>query len=83
MVVLAWLTVWPFDVVKSQRQSGNFDHLSSSALLRQNLKSGKLYKGVLPGLVRSTIANGSSMVIYELTIKYLSTTLQVGRKDVT
>eukprot|EP00566_Odontella_aurita_P017122 CAMPEP_0113559648 /NCGR_PEP_ID=MMETSP0015_2-20120614/19010_1 /TAXON_ID=2838 /ORGANISM="Odontella" /LENGTH=263 /DNA_ID=CAMNT_0000461301 /DNA_START=420 /DNA_END=1208 /DNA_ORIENTATION=- /assembly_acc=CAM_ASM_000160 len=63
---LAWLTVWPADVVKTQRQSGNYDiNVSSWKLLMENVKSGRMFRGVVPGLVRSSIANGSSMVVYE------------------
>jgi len=63
---LAWLTVWPGDVIKTQRQSGNYEGVSALRLLQENIATGRLYKGVLPGLVRSTIANGSSMVVYEM-----------------
>ena len=37
----------------------------------------------MPGLARSTLANGSSMVIYEWTHTSLSEHFAVGRKDVT
>ena len=80
---LAWLTVWPGDVVKTQRQSGNYDGVSSLGLLKENIATGRLYKGVLPGLARSTIANGLSMVVYEMTHVALSKYYGVGRKDVT
>ena len=61
---LAWLTIWPLDVVKSQRQSGNFENHSAFSLLRQAANSGKMYRGLLPGLARSSIANGCSMSVY-------------------
>jgi hypothetical protein len=80
---LAWLTVWPGDVVKTQRQSGNYEGVSSLSLLKENIATGRLYKGVLPGLARSTIANGTSMVVYEMTHVALSQHYRVGRKDVT
>lgn len=62
---LAWLTIWPLDVIKSQRQSGNFPGLSSRALLVEAARGGLLFRGVLPGLARSTVANGSAMVAYK------------------
>mmetsp|Transcript_40586 Transcript_40586/g.114838 ORF Transcript_40586/g.114838 Transcript_40586/m.114838 type:complete len:291 (+) Transcript_40586:70-942(+) len=62
---LAWLSVWPLDVVKSQRQSGLFPGASSFALLSEAARSGRLFRGLLPGLARSTVANGSAMVAYK------------------
>lgn len=61
---LAWLTIWPLDVVKSQVQSGNYRDKSFVQLLVGNFKSGLVYRGLLPGLVRSFVANGCSMVVY-------------------
>ena len=61
---LAWLTVWPLDVVKSQVQSGNYREAGVRALLRDLLNSGRLYRGIVPGLTRSVIANGISMMAY-------------------
>ena len=50
---LAWLTVWPGDVVKTQRQSGNSAGISATKLLLDNMRKGTLFKGVV-GLARST-----------------------------
>jgi len=37
---MAWLTVWPADVVKTQRQSGNYDEKTGIvSLLQEGLKS--------------------------------------------
>ena len=80
---LAWMTVWPFDVIKTQRQSGYSSGVGPSALLLQNFRRGNLFKGLLPGLARSTIANGCSMVVYEFVHTWLSNEFHVGRKDVT
>ena len=77
---LAWLTFWPMDVVKTQRQSGNFGE-GALSLLRRNMKSGQLFRGVIPGLMRSTIANGCSMVVYEFVHTNLSRLCGVARKD--
>ena len=80
----AWLTVWPMDVVKTQRQSGNYSHdLSAWQLLKDNYQSGRLFRGLLPGLVRSSIANGSSMAIYEFVHSGLTSWTGAERKDMT
>jgi solute carrier family 25 carnitine/acylcarnitine transporter 20/29 len=79
---LAWLTVWPADVVKTQRQSGIYcADASALSLLRSNMASGRMFRGVVPGLVRSTIANGTSMVMYEWVHRTLTKELGVTRKD--
>lgn len=80
----AWLTVWPADVVKTQRQSGNYDsNVSSRKLLMDNVRSGRMFRGVVPGLVRSSIANGSSMVVYEWVHTALTKQWGLERKDMT
>ena len=78
---LAWLTVWPADVVKTQRQSGKYVSKTSFQLLRENFQTGRLFRGIIPGLVRSTIANGSSMVIYEYVLTTLNKKFDLERKD--
>ncbi|OEU20046.1 mitochondrial carrier [Fragilariopsis cylindrus CCMP1102] len=78
---MAWLTVWPADVIKTQRQSGNYATKSTFQLLKDNIKTGRLYRGVLPGLVRSTIANGSSMVVYEYVATTLTKKFDLERTD--
>lgn len=62
---LAWLTIWPLDVVKTQLQSGKYSGQSPLALIAEVHRSGLLYRGLLPGLTRSTLANGLSMVVYK------------------
>ncbi len=69
---LAWLTVWPLDVVKSQLQSGLHSDKSLLSLVKHNIRSGAAYKGLLPGLTRSFIANGCSMVVYREVLHLLS-----------
>jgi len=79
---MAWLTCWPMDVVKTQRQSGNYgDGATAFRLLGNNWKSGRLFRGLFPGLLRSTIANGSSMVVYETVQSEMSHYFRVQRKD--
>jgi len=61
---LAWLTIWPLDVVKSQLQSGKFKNATFSNLLL-NLWTEKAFtRGLFPGMLRSAIGNGCSMVVY-------------------
>lgn len=72
----------PADVVKTQRQSGNYDE--SKGLLRlfqENYQNGRLFRGLVPGLIRSSIANGSSMVVYELVQTTLTQQFGLERKD--
>jgi solute carrier family 25 carnitine/acylcarnitine transporter 20/29 len=68
---LAWLTVWPLDVVKSQIQSGNFENKSFGKLLLNNIKTGALFRGLVPGLTRSFVANGCAMVVYNKILEIL------------
>lgn len=80
---LAWLTVWPFDVIKTQRQSGLYTGQSAATLFRNMVKSGQMFRGVVPGLIRSTISNGTSMAVYEMVHNYLSKEMGVARNDMT
>lgn len=77
---LAWLTIWPLDVCKSQLQSGNEKYKGKSylCLLKDIYRSGLLFRGLLPGLARSTFANGFSMVAYNYTEKFLNDRLDRG-----
>ena len=79
---LAWLTVWPADVIKTQQQSGRYASKTTFQLLQENLRTGRLFRGLIPGLVRSTIANGSSMVVYEFVLTTLTKTFDLERKDI-
>ena len=79
---LAWLTCWPADVIKTQRQSGNYSkEVGSWQLLKQNYQNGNMFRGLVPGLTRSFMANGSSMVVYEAVHSYLSHAFGVDRTD--
>jgi len=64
---LAWLTVWPLDVAKSQIQSGDkkYTNMRYIDLMRNIIDKKLLFRGLLPGLTRSFIANGLSMVAYD------------------
>ena len=59
------------DVVKSRMQSGKFEGESMTYILRDIFRAGHLFQGLLPGLTRSFIANGSSMVVYTRVEKEL------------
>jgi solute carrier family 25 carnitine/acylcarnitine transporter 20/29 len=78
---LAWLTIWPLDVVKSQAQSGNYKGVPVTALLVDVVRSGALFRGLLPGLVRSTFANGIAMVAFAKTKEVLEGQIGSGRKS--
>ena len=80
---LAWLTCWPVDVLKTQRQSGNYasKDVGTWELFRTNYQAGHLFRGLVPGLTRSFVANGSSMVVYEAVHSYLSKAWGVDRTD--
>ena len=69
---MAWLTIWPMDVVKSQIQSGKNEGKSMMTLLKEVVKSGAIFRGLVPGLMRSTIANGTAMVVYKRTMSILT-----------
>jgi hypothetical protein len=72
MILSAWLTIWPLDVVKSQLQSGRFEGRPYGDLLREIVTTDLAYRGLLPGLLRSFIANGLSMVVYKKVLAHLS-----------
>lgn len=69
----AWLSIWPLDVVKSQIQSGRVSAAPHGAigLLKSAYRSGAMYRGLVPGLTRSAIANGLSMMVYKEVEKAL------------
>jgi solute carrier family 25 carnitine/acylcarnitine transporter 20/29 len=68
---LAWLTIWPLDVIKSQVQSGRFQGYSLKQLLLENFRTGAFFRGIVPGLSRSFISNGCSMVVYNKVLTLL------------
>ena len=62
---LAWLTIWPLDVVKTQLQSGAAPQGSFFRVLVDVVRSGALFRGLAPGLVRSSISNGCAMMAFK------------------
>lgn len=73
---LAWLTIWPLDVVKTRRQSGKFDGKSLGWLIGDAFRSGQMYRGLSVGMLRSFIANGASMEVYTLVERELKKRVQ-------
>ena len=67
---MAWLTIWPMDVVKSQIQSGAHDGKSMGHLLGDVFRTGAML-GTVTRSLRSTVANGSAMVVYKKTESFL------------
>lgn len=72
---LAWLTIWPMDVVKTQLQSGDGTVKGKSIpqMLLHVIKTRALFRGLVPGLLRSTISNGCAMVAYKKVQAALTT----------
>jgi solute carrier family 25 carnitine/acylcarnitine transporter 20/29 len=67
----AWVLVWPFEVLKNQIQAGTPGVAKDASVLDRARHAVKekggisgLYRGIGPGLARSLIANGSSMVVF-------------------
>lgn len=68
---VAWLSVWPLDVIKSQRQTVALQSATIPQLLRNVVSSRRtLFAGLVPGLVRSTLANGTGMVVYSYFVTW-------------
>jgi solute carrier family 25 (mitochondrial carnitine/acylcarnitine transporter), member 20/29 len=68
---MAWLTIWPFDVVKTKRQSGKYEGRSIGWLLKDTIRTGDMYRGLSAGMLRSFFANGISMEVYTRVEKEL------------
>lgn len=65
---VAWWLVWPFEFMKSQVQ-GRYGNTKLSVLKRMEIifrgKGGffGLYRGIIPGSIRSFLANGCAMIV--------------------
>lgn len=70
---VAWAVAWPVEVVKSKVQgveAARYQGQSMLTILRETARSEGvrgLYKGFLPGAIRSCLANGVGMAAYQLT----------------
>ncbi len=58
-------------MIKSRRQSGLFKGDSSWKMLKDLVRSRALFAGVLPGLLRSTIANGTGLYCMTKFINFM------------
>ena len=69
----AWVLAWPLEVVKNKVQSyEGAQHLkgqSTVSILRQVARqegAAGLFRGLAPGAMRSFVANGAGMAVYQL-----------------
>eukprot|EP00435_Cladocopium_sp_Y103_P056601 s815_g19.t1 len=77
ITVCCWSAAWPLDVVKSQMQGiqnsqvthGCWSHKGVAGLLLRTWRGQMLYRGLLPGLVRACLANGSGMYAYQKEVE--------------
>lgn len=64
---MAWILVWPVEYMKAQVQSDYGERRSTWKRLKLTFLSRGgffgLYRGLTPGVMRSFISNGSSMVV--------------------
>ena len=76
---MAWLTVWPSDVIKTKRQSGKYEGRSIGWLVKDMIRTpGDMYRGLSAGMIRSFFANGISMEVYTRVEKALKVVLSDG-----
>ena len=69
---LAWVVAWPLEVAKNMVQGaeGRFQGQSTLAVLRHVAAAEGargLYRGILPGALRSFVANGAGMAVFQFT----------------
>ena len=64
---LAWWVVWPLEYMKSQVQGSYGQDMSvwrrMRTVVRQSGGVTGLYRGIIPGTIRSFLANGTSMIV--------------------
>ena len=67
---LAWAVAWPLEIAKNQKQGADGMRGSTLAIVRQLAASDGLrglYRGFLPGALRSFVANGAGMAVFQFT----------------
>ena len=68
---LAWAVAWPLEIAKNQKQGAEAQKgRSTLAIVRQLAASDGLrglYRGFLPGALRSFVANGAGMAVFQFT----------------
>ncbi|KAL9654276.1 hypothetical protein ABK040_010307 [Willaertia magna] len=73
---LAWLLVFPFDVIKSQIQSMKVTEqlgvVQRLTIVGKTLGFRGFFRGVVPASARSIVANGLSMIVFDYVSKNFS-----------
>ena len=70
---IAWAIAWPLEVAKNKVQGAEgalYKGRSTLAIVRQVAATDGLrglYRGILPGALRSFVANGAGMAVYQFT----------------
>jgi solute carrier family 25 carnitine/acylcarnitine transporter 20/29 len=69
---LAWLVAWPLEVAKNKVQGAEAQYKGRSTLsIVQQIAAADglrgLYRGILPGALRSFVANGAGMAVFQFT----------------
>ena len=74
---VAWLVVFPLDVLKSRAQAPKL-HIQQQQRGSSNGVGGRLYAGLGAGLLRTIFANGLAMIIYDEARRTLAATHQAA-----
>mmetsp|Transcript_5004 Transcript_5004/g.10779 ORF Transcript_5004/g.10779 Transcript_5004/m.10779 type:complete len:306 (-) Transcript_5004:2125-3042(-) len=63
---MSWWLIWPFETMKSKVQAGDEGGSAWKRAIAQIRQKGflSLYRGILPGSIRSFVANGTSMLVF-------------------
>ncbi|XP_052067675.1 uncharacterized protein LOC127706971 [Mytilus californianus] len=79
---LAWWIVWPLEYMKCQIQSNYGEKVSVIQKMRIVIKERGgffgLYRGLMPGTIRSFLANGTSMVVMQFAQRKVT---ELGLRD--
>ncbi|XP_076101878.1 putative mitochondrial 2-oxodicarboxylate carrier isoform X1 [Mytilus galloprovincialis] len=79
---LAWWIVWPLEYMKCQIQSNYGEKVSVIQKMRIVIKERGgffgLYRGIMPGTIRSFLANGTSMVVMQFAQRKVT---ELGLRD--
>ncbi len=75
---LAWLTIWPLDVVKTRWQRGKYNGRSLRWLLWGVFRKGDMYRGLSMGVLHSFVANFFSMEVYTVVERKLKVYFMVN-----
>ncbi|CAG2210382.1 probable mitochondrial 2-oxodicarboxylate carrier [Mytilus edulis] len=79
---LAWWIVWPLEYMKCQIQSNYGEKVSVIQKMKIVIKERGgffgLYRGIMPGTIRSFLANGTSMVVMQFAQRKVT---ELGLRD--